>query len=139
MDAYWREPGDLGAKVLKRHGRYPIAYSGANPNRGMGGDETMSQDGPTQKTRRGRPPRATKGKKEERTKCSLLLSKENDLRLTVLASLRGLDRSGLLNEILDEQLRGVVVSLRGPLAEGVGREGGGLTIDSRPEDEAEQN
>jgi hypothetical protein len=49
-------------------------------------------------------------------KCSLLLSKENDLRLTVLASLRSTDRSTLLNVILDDALRGVVVSLRGQLA-----------------------
>ncbi len=39
-------------------------------------------------------------------------------RYPVLASLRGTDRSTLLNSVLDEALRGVVVSLRGPLAEG---------------------
>ena len=53
------------------------------------------------------------------------LTPENDLRLTVLASLRGTDRSTLLNSILDDALRGVVVSLRGPLAsERRGRGGG---------------
>ena len=63
-----------------------------------------------------RPQRRPKNKGAERLKCSLLLTPENDLRLTVLAALRGTDRSTLLNSILDDALRGVVVSLRGPLA-----------------------
>src|SRR4051812_23710915 len=67
------------------------------------------------KMTRAKPP---KGKTSERLKCSLLLTKENDLRLTVLASLKGTDRSTLLNAILDDALRGVVVSLRGSLATG---------------------
>jgi hypothetical protein len=46
----------------------------------------------------------------------LMLTRENDLRLTVLASLKSTDRSTLLNTILDDALRGDVVSLRGPLA-----------------------
>jgi hypothetical protein len=76
----------------------------------------MSQDAGTAKGKK--PPRAKlqKGKPTERLKCSLLLTAENDLRLTVLATLRGMDRSTLLNAILDEALRGVVVSLRGPLS-----------------------
>lgn len=68
------------------------------------------------KPRKGRGAKTPKGKAPERLKCSLLLTPENDLRLTVLASLRGTDRSTLLNGILDDALRGVVVSLRGPLA-----------------------
>src|SRR3954453_21298044 len=60
--------------------------------------------------------KATKGKVPERIKCSLLLTRENDLRLTVLANVRGKDRSTILNEFLDDCLRGVVVSLRGQLA-----------------------
>ena len=69
-----------------------------------------------------KPPRAKapKPKAAERIKCSLLLTKGNDLRLTVLASVKGTDRSTLLNTILDDALRGVVVSLRGPLADDAG-------------------
>lgn len=68
--------------------------------------------------------KTAKGKTLERLKCSLLLTAENDLRLTVLATLRGTDRSTLLNSILDDALRGVVVSLRGSLAESGAGEGG---------------
>jgi hypothetical protein len=74
----------------------------------------MSQDSKGQGRKRGA--KTPKGKAADRLKCSLLLSKENDLRLTVLASLKGTDRSALINAILDDALRGVVVSLRGQLA-----------------------
>ncbi len=91
----------------------------------------MSQNAENAKTKklpRAKPP---KGKATERHKCSLLLTPENDLRLTVLASLRNTDRSTLLNSILDDALRGVVVSLRGPLAaEGGTGEGTAETADS---------
>src|SRR4051794_37707494 len=71
--------------------------------------------------------KATKAKAPERIKCSLLLTRENDLRLTVLASVKSTDRSTLLNAILDDALRGVVVSLRGQLAtENPAGEGGGV-------------
>ena len=91
----------------------------------------MSQDAGSAKGKRTKAARTTKGKGAERLKCSLLLTAENDLRLTVLATLRGLDRSTLLNSILDDALRGVVVSLRGPLAaEGGAGEGGGETADA---------
>jgi hypothetical protein len=52
--------------------------------------------------------------------------------LTVLASLKDTDRSTLINAILDDALRGVVVSLRGPLASESGA-GEGTT----PEDGSE--
>ncbi len=92
----------------------------------------MSQDAGNPKSKK--PPRAKppKGKTGERLKCSLLLTPENDLRLTVLASLRGTDRSTLLNSILDDALRGVVVSLRGALAE-AGGAGEGTTETADPE------
>lgn len=77
----------------------------------------MSQDATATRSRRGRSTRASGGKLPERTKVSLILSRENDMRLTVLAAVRGIDRSTLINTILDEALRGVVVSLRGPLSE----------------------
>jgi hypothetical protein len=76
----------------------------------------MSQDSSNAKGKKTTRAKPAKGKGPERLKCSLLLTRENDLRLTVLASLKGLDRSTLLNTILDDALRGVVVSLRGPLA-----------------------
>src|SRR3954452_16801215 len=85
----------------------------------------MSKDsgsGKGKKTTRGKTP---KGKTPERLKCCLLLTRENDLRLTVLASLKGSDRSTLLNVILDDALRGVVVSLRGSLAMEAGAGEGG--------------
>ncbi len=89
----------------------------------------MSQDAKGKKPPRAKPP---KGKSGERHKCSLLLTSENDLRLTVLASLRNTDRSTLLNSILDDALRGVVVSLRGALAE-AGGVGEGTAEPSDPE------
>ena len=84
----------------------------------------MSHDAGNAKGKRPKAAKTTKGKGAERLKCSLLLTPENDLRLTVLASLRGADRSTLLNSILDDALRGVVVSLRGAGSRGRGRGGG---------------
>jgi hypothetical protein len=74
----------------------------------------MSQDAGSAKGKRTKAGKTTRSKGAERLKCSLLLTPENDLRLTVLASLRGTDRSTLLHSILDEDLRGVVVTLGGP-------------------------
>ncbi len=91
----------------------------------------MSVDSGNAKGKRGRATKTTKSKAPERLKCSLLLTRENDLRLTVLASVKGTDRSTLLNGILDEALRGVVVSLRGQLA----TESGGVGEGSTPEAE----
>lgn len=76
----------------------------------------MSQDSESLKARKTTRGKEAKGRKPERLKVSLLLSKENDIRLTVLSALKGTDRSMLINSILDTALRGVVVSLRGPLA-----------------------
>jgi hypothetical protein len=82
----------------------------------------MQNEPPSAKSKKSRAAKAPRGKGAEKVKCSLLLSPENDLRLTVLAAMRGTDRSGLVNAILDDALRGVVVSLRGPLADGAGGE-----------------
>lgn len=76
----------------------------------------MTVDAGAPRGRRSTRAKTSRTKGAERLKCSLLLTKENDLRLTVLASLRDTDRSSLLNTILDDALRGVVVSLRGQLA-----------------------
>ena len=91
----------------------------------------MSTDTGNPKSKKTTKQKSPKSKAPERLKCSLLLTKENDLRLTVLASLKGTDRSTLINTILDDALRGVVVSLRGQLAteSGVG-EGGTTEPDS---------
>lgn len=92
----------------------------------------MSSDAGTPRSKKTSKAKAPKTKAVERLKCSLLLTKENDLRLTVLASLKGTDRSMLLNTILDDALRGVVVSLRGPLA-AEGGAGEGMTTEAEPE------
>lgn len=76
----------------------------------------MSMDAGSSRSKRAAKTKLQKSKAPERLKCSLLLTRENDLRLTVLASVKGTDRSTLLNGILDDALRGVVVSLRGQLA-----------------------
>ncbi len=47
----------------------------------------------------------------DRRRCTLVLSARNDLRLTVLAKARGIDRSTLVNELLERALAGVVVTL----------------------------
>lgn len=48
-----------------------------------------------------------------RDKCTLLLDADTSLKLTVAAHLRGLDRSELVNQILADALRYVVIALRG--------------------------
>jgi hypothetical protein len=62
-------------------------------------------------------------KAPERDKCTLLLSSDVSLKLTVAAHLRGLDRSELVNEVLAEALRHVVISLRGQSSISASHEG----------------
>ena len=91
----------------------------------------MNLDAGSQKGKKTPRGKAPKSQAPKRHKCSLLLTPENDLRLTVLANIKGLDRSELINVILDDALRGVVVSLRGPLAEsGVGEGTAGQETES---------
>ena len=52
-------------------------------------------------------------KAASRDKCTLLLDSDVSLKLSVAAHLRGLDRSELVNELLADALRYVVVSIRG--------------------------
>lgn len=87
----------------------------------------MSEPAGNPKGKKTKATKGTKSKAPERFKCSLLLTRENDLRLTVLASLKNMDRSTLINSILDDALRGVVVSLRGQLATDPGAGEGGAT------------
>src|SRR5512135_1143130 len=97
----------------------------------------MSQDAGNPKSKKPTRAKPQKGKTAERLKCSLLLTPENDLRLTVLATLRGMDRSTLVNAILDEALRGVVVSLRGPLSAETGGAGeGGVSLEEETDPKA---
>jgi len=49
----------------------------------------------------------------EREKCTLLLDADTSVKLSVAAHLRGLDRSTLVNQLLAEALRYVVISIRG--------------------------
>jgi hypothetical protein len=52
-------------------------------------------------------------KASNREKCTLLLQPDVSIKLSVAAHLRGLDRSELVNELLADALRYVVVSIRG--------------------------
>jgi hypothetical protein len=63
-------------------------------------------------TRRKNAP-AQKQSRPERERATLLLPADVSLRLTVLAHLRGLDRSTLASELIGEATRHVVVALRG--------------------------
>jgi hypothetical protein len=49
----------------------------------------------------------------QRDKCTLLLDRDTSIKLGVAAHIRGIDRSDLVNELLAEALRYVVISLRG--------------------------
>jgi hypothetical protein len=53
-------------------------------------------------------------------KITLLISRDANVKLSTLAALKGVDRSTLADSILTEALRGVVISLRGALADGAG-------------------
>jgi hypothetical protein len=55
-------------------------------------------------------------KASDRDKCTLLLDRDTSLKLTVAAHLRGLDRSELVNELLADALKYVVIALRGQSA-----------------------
>lgn len=73
----------------------------------------MSSD-PKAKKSRGAKSRKDQG--ADRIKTSVLLSRSVDVKIRALAGIRGVDKSTLINALLEEATRGVVVSLRGPLA-----------------------
>jgi hypothetical protein len=56
-------------------------------------------------------------KSADRVKCTLVLDSQTDLKLTVLAAMRGCDRSALANMLIAEGVKSVVVSLRGQAGE----------------------
>lgn len=69
--------------------------------------------------KRGKRPAAKQqaSKAADKVKVSIVLTTEVDFRLTVLAAHRGIDRSTLVNQVLEDLTRGVVVSLRGKSAD----------------------
>jgi hypothetical protein len=75
--------------------------------------EDISMNQATVRTPKRRNAQQAARKAENRDKCTLLLDSDTSLKLTVAAHLRGLDRSELVNELLSEALRHVVISLRG--------------------------
>ena len=77
----------------------------------------MSNDG---KSKRSKALKTRKDQGSERIKTSVLLSRSVDIKIRALSGIRGVDKSTLINSLLEEATRGVVVSLRGPLAEGSG-------------------
>src|SRR5512135_2608452 len=92
----------------------------------------MSSDitnGQNRQSRRSRPAAKPAKPKDGREKITLLISKETNVKLSTLAALKGVDRSTLADSILTEALRGVVISLRGALADGAGESGEPLVAD----------
>jgi hypothetical protein len=81
----------------------------------------MSTEG---KAKRSRTTKTRKDQGAERIKTSVLLTRSVDIKIRALSGIRGVDKSTLINSLLEEATRGVVVSLRGPLAEGSGPEEG---------------
>jgi len=77
----------------------------------------MSSEG---KPKKSRTAKTRKDQGAERIKTSVLLSRSVDIKIRALSGIRGVDKSTLINSLLEEATRGVVVSLRGPLAEGSG-------------------
>jgi len=77
----------------------------------------MSPEG---KSKKGKATKTRKDQGAERIKTSVLLSRSVDIKIRALSGIRGVDKSTLINSLLEEATRGVVVSLRGPLAEGSG-------------------
>jgi hypothetical protein len=49
----------------------------------------------------------------QRDKCTLLLHPDLSIKLGVAAALKGVDRSDLVNELLADALRHIVISVRG--------------------------
>jgi hypothetical protein len=52
-------------------------------------------------------------KVSDREKCTLLLDSDTSVKLSVAAHLRGVDRSTLVNMLLADSLKYVVISIRG--------------------------
>ena len=85
----------------------------------------MSKEAKAKKTR-GAKTRKDQG--ADRIKTSVLLSRSVDIRIRALSGIRGVDKSTLINSLLDEATRGVVSTPRGP-----GRGGEGTPRKRDPE------
>jgi hypothetical protein len=68
------------------------------------------------KPKKSRGAKTRKDPAADRVKTSVLLSRSVDVRIRALAGIRGVDKSTLINSLLEEATRGVVISLRGPFA-----------------------
>jgi hypothetical protein len=77
----------------------------------------MSTEG---KSKRSKTTKTRRDQGADRIKTSVLLSRSVDIKIRALAGIRGVDKSTLMNSLLEEATRGVVVSLRGPFAESSG-------------------
>ena len=90
------------------------------------------------KPKRSKAARTRKDQGADRIKTSVLLSRSVDVKIRALSGIRGVDKSSLINSLLEEATRGVVVSLRGALAEGNGAGGvaGASPLDADEEPEA---
>jgi len=73
----------------------------------------MSTEG---KSKRSKAAKTRKDQGAERIKTSVLLSRSVDVKIRALSGIRGVDKSTLINSLLEEATRGIVVSLRGPFA-----------------------
>lgn len=56
---------------------------------------------------------ASARKTVQREKCTLLLDGDLSIKLSVAAHLRGVDRSTMVNQLLADALRHVIISIRG--------------------------
>ncbi len=68
--------------------------------------------------RKRKPAKADRPEVGKPRKVAILFDPDVDLRLTILAAKRAVGRSQLVNDLVDRETRGIVVSFRGPSAEG---------------------
>lgn len=76
------------------------------------------------KSKRSKTLKTRKDQGSDRIKTSVLLARSVDIKIRALSGIRGVDKSTLINSLLEEATRGVVISLRGPFADGAGDESG---------------
>jgi hypothetical protein len=66
------------------------------------------------KAKKGRTTKPRKDQAADRIKTSVLLSRSVDVKIRALAGIRGVDKSTLINSLLEGATRGVVVQIRNP-------------------------
>jgi hypothetical protein len=93
----------------------------------------MSGEASNSKSRKSRSTAKPSKPKYTREKITLLIGHDTNVKLSTLSAHKGLDRSTLADSILTEALRHVVISLRGPLADGAGEGGEAQDDDSSTE------